>query len=113
VPAAAKDEPEPPSEAPVPASGEPTNGAVAEAGEPAVETDGVTDAEDAAVPKKRTRRGSRGGRGRKRATAPTAEAEAADGPAAATDDGAEAVATAAPGADGYVPMSEWIDDLDR
>ena len=66
-------------------------------------------------PRKRTRRGTRGGRGRKRKTA---AGENGDG-AAAGADAADAeppapveVATAAAGDDGYVPMEEWISDLE-
>ncbi len=73
-----------------------------------------------AVPvKKKTRRGSRGGRNRKK---PAAAVGAA---AVASENGAEApdepVVTAEPEAagngsepatDDYVPMSEWLDDLD-
>jgi ribonuclease G len=59
---------------------------------------------DAVPPKKRTRRGTRGGRGRRRKSATTAPAT----------DGEGAVATAEPETrdDGYVPMSEWIDELE-
>ncbi|HWL32107.1 MAG TPA: Rne/Rng family ribonuclease, partial [Gaiellaceae bacterium] len=75
----------------------------------AVETGGD---EPAAPAKKKTRRGSRGGRSRKK---PAAAAEngtepvqtAEESPAVASDNGAEA------GSDEYVPMSEWLDDLDR
>ncbi len=82
----------------------------------AEETDG---AEAAAPPKKKTRRGSRGGRNRKKpaaaataaengAEAPVATEEApAAAPAPVSGNGAEATA------DDYVPMSEWLDDLDR
>ena len=68
--------------------------------------------EGATTPRKRTRRGSRGGRNRKRKA-----------PAAAADDETGALATAEPDsadgpgpsgeADAYVPMSEWIDELDE
>ena len=70
--------------------------------------------EPAAPAKKKTRRGSRGGRNRKKPAAATA----------ATDNGAEPAAEARasqpeasanggePAADDYVPMSEWLDDLD-
>jgi ribonuclease G len=74
---------------------------------------------DAAPVKKKTRRGSRGGRNRKK---PAAAAAAA---AVASENGAEAPADpivteepeasgngAEPAADDYVPMSEWLDDLD-
>jgi ribonuclease G len=70
-----------------------------------------------APPRKRTRRGSRGGRNRKRKPAAAngdgvagAEAAEATEPAAETT---PAVADAEPGDAGYVPMSEWIEDFDR
>ena len=86
------------------------------AAEAAESTDG---AEPAAAPKRKTRRGSRGGRGRKK---PAAAAAAGTG-AAADAETETAVATAEPAAepvtnggepasDDYVPMSEWLDDLD-
>jgi ribonuclease E len=66
--------------------------------------------EEAPKPKKRTRRGSRGGKNRKKK------------PATATQNGAEAVADteSAPEAEpasengdfDYVPMSEWVDELE-
>ena len=73
-----------------------------------------TDGAEATPAKKKTRRGSRGGRSRKK-------------PAAVADNGAEPAAEAAepepqaevatnggePASDEYVPMSEWLDDLDR
>jgi len=74
-------------------------------------------AEEGVVPKKRTRRGTRGGRNRKRkpasangdgATAPADEAVDAPSPAEPAD--AEPVEA---GASAYVPMSEWIEDFDR
>ncbi|HKU56616.1 MAG TPA: Rne/Rng family ribonuclease [Gaiellaceae bacterium] len=88
---------------------EPVEEAPAEA-EPqpeAAEEPTTAEAEDAPKPKKKTRRGSRGGRNRKKK------------PAAATN-GAEAASDAAPAeveqsANGdfeYVPMSEWVDELD-
>ena len=78
-----------------------------------------------AAPRKRTRRGSRGGRNRRKK--PVA-VEGAEESAAAPEDGVEepeevveavvATATApvepeAPTGDGYVPMSEWLEDFDR
>jgi ribonuclease G len=74
-------------------------------------------------PKKRTRRGSRGGRSRRRKTAtPAAGAENDPAEGAEPADRADAaVAMAepepagdgdAPAGDGYVPMSEWIDELE-
>ncbi len=89
--------------------------------------EGEAPADDSTSAKKRTRRGSRGGRNRKRT--PAVAAEAVNG------DGLEADAAAAPSPelepvgepaassasaddtaeseDGYVPMSEWIGDFDR
>jgi ribonuclease G len=72
-------------------------------------------------PKKRTRRGTRGGRGRKKKTAAVATARAdgdeplsttaADEPTAASGD---AESTDSESADWqYVPMSEWGDEVDR
>ncbi|HZC75429.1 MAG TPA: hypothetical protein VE220_05600, partial [Gaiellaceae bacterium] len=70
----------------------------------------VGPAEDTPKPKKKTRRGSRGGKNRKKK------------PAAAAQNGAEATAGAEAASDGepasengdfeYVPMSEWADELD-
>ncbi len=57
-----------------------------------------------APPKKRTRRGTRGGKGRRRKSAATAETG---------EEGAVATAEPETREDGYVPMSEWIDDLER
>jgi ribonuclease G len=78
-------------------------------GEPSAEAPDAT-AETAAADgqpkKKRSRRGSRGGRKRKKPAA------ANDGEGTA---GEEPVAAQSPAADGqaeYVPMSEWIDDFD-
>jgi hypothetical protein len=74
------------------------------------------EAEDAvdAKPRKKTRRGTRGGRGRKK---PAAAGNGADAAVDAVVDAATAepeLAPVAPVPDGgeYVPMSEWIDDLD-
>ena len=78
---------------------EPTSGEVSENGE------------GAAPARKRTRRGSRGGRNRKRKPPATADGEtgalatAEPGPADGPRDAGEA--------DAYVPMSEWIDELDE
>ncbi len=80
----------------------------------AVEGDAVQAAEDgtnggAATPRKRTRRGSRGGRNRRKPSV-AADATAADGDAAAS---ADEPAPAPDEAGGYVPMSEWLDDFGR
>jgi ribonuclease G len=78
-----------------------------EAAEPeAADEPTAADADEAPKPKKKTRRGSRGGRNRKKK------------PAAASQNGAEpaAEAEAAPSSDQgefeYVPMSEWGDELE-
>jgi ribonuclease G len=84
---------------------------------------------DGVTPRKRTRRGSRGGRNRKKKPAavngdgavPVAVEDGPDGepaeavvavPAAAAP-AAEATETQGEGETGYVPMSEWIEDFDR
>jgi ribonuclease G len=63
-------------------------------------------AEEQPKPKKKTRRGSRGGRGRKKKTAAAAGANGADQATAADQ------AEAEPFSDEYVPMSEWIDEVE-
>ena len=79
---------------------------------------------DGAAPRKRTRRGSRGGRSRKRKPAAVngdggAPDTMGDGPDGEPAEAVVAVpAPAAPEAEaeghaGYVPMSEWLDDFDR
>ncbi|MGZ8687836.1 MAG: hypothetical protein ACXWZP_05345, partial [Gaiellaceae bacterium] len=84
-------------------------------GEPADATD-VEEAADGAAPKKRTRRGTRGGRGRHKpaggaTNGDDAEAVAEPGPAESEEKPAVEAVSEAP--DGYVPMSEWLDDFDR
>jgi hypothetical protein len=73
--------------------------------------------------KKKTRRGSRGGRNRKKPAAAVG-AGAVGAAAVASENGAEAAPEpvvdepeasgngAEPAPDEYVPMSEWLDDLD-
>ena len=86
---------------------------------------------DGATPRKRTRRGSRGGKNRRKRAAAngngpvdgdlsdggeTGVAATEDAVEVATEDAVEAVTVAAsePAGDaGYVPMSEWIEDFDR
>jgi ribonuclease G len=78
-----------------------------ELGEPeAAAVDGSPEdgAEEAPKPKKKTRRGTRGGRGRKKKTA--AVASVSEDAAAPADDGSSANWE-------YVPMSEWGDEVDR
>ena len=73
------------------------------------------------APRKRTRRGSRGGKNRrKRAAAngdgaPVPGEPVGDAATPATDEApvVPAAAEAAGGEEGYVPMSEWIEDFDR
>ncbi len=81
-----------------------------ETSEPAAEVVAADEIGEAAAPdgqpkKKRSRRGSRGGRKRKKPAVGAGEEATADEP----------VAAATPAEDGtpeYVPMSEWIDDFD-
>ena len=76
--------------------------------------DEVDDAEGeaAAKPKKKTRRGSRGGRNRKKPAAVAGE-NGAEPAEHASEPQAEASANGGePASDEYVPMSEWLDDLD-
>jgi ribonuclease G len=131
-----------PDEADTTVDGDADGEDTAATGETAVPLDGA-----APAPKKRTRRGSRGGRNRKKKPV-GAEAAAGNGSVDAADEGAElgeppvrpeapaavtpdespaegpdeaepepetieAAAEAAPAAEGYVPMSEWLDDFDR
>jgi ribonuclease G len=101
-----------------PTASDDTAEAEAQTGAAATDRDGGDG--EAAPPKKRTRRGTRGGRNRKRKPA----AANGDGNAADGAEGAEPEPTAAPEAPqdpvdatapagGYVPMSEWIEDFDR
>jgi hypothetical protein len=61
-------------------------------------------AADGQPKRKRTRRGTRGGRRRRKTPANGEKAgETAEGAVATADE---------PPADGYVPMSEWLDDFD-
>ena len=78
-----------------------------------VEAVAETDGAEATPPKKKTRRGSRGGRNRKKPAAATA-AENGGEPAAETPEPQVEASTNGgdPAADDYVPMSEWLDDLD-
>ncbi len=112
----------------------------ADAVEPSGEAGGAEDGEGSAAPKKKTRRGTRGGRSRRKKTAvavegQAVEGEAVEGPADGEADPEGGVLTAvvdepaAPAAiepearpepdeaaeaePGYVPMSEWLDDFDR
>jgi ribonuclease G len=64
------------------------------------------EAEEQPKAKKKTRRGSRGGRGRKKKTAGEVSANGAEQATAVEEPVAE------PASDEYVPMSEWIDEVD-
>jgi len=94
---------EPVEAAPAPAEPEPEP-------EAAEEPTTAEAAEGAPKPKKRTRRGSRGGKNRKKkpATAIQNGAEAAPG----TDPVPEAEPASENGDFEYVPMSEWVDELE-
>jgi ribonuclease G len=88
------------------------NGDGIEATEPLPEEgDAGAVAQDAgATPRKKTRRGTRGGRGRRKQPA-AAAATPADGEAALATAAEAPDAVAGSDADGYVPMSEWLDDF--
>ena len=65
--------------------------------------------------KKKTRRGSRGGRNRKKPAATAGALVASENGAEPAPVAVESEASgngAEPAADEYVPMSEWLDDLD-
>jgi ribonuclease G len=100
--------------------------AVAAVAEPSSDSDAdaSADAEEVAAtdgqpPKKRTRRGTRGGRKRKKPVAANGDGEQAaatvsDAPQPAAEPAAPPVTVAADDAPAeYVPMSEWIEDFDR
>jgi ribonuclease G len=78
---------------------EPTLGEDVAEPEPVSENGAEPEAEEQPKPKKKTRRGSRGGRNRRKK------------PAAASSNGGEAPAEE-PAPDDYVPMSEWIDEVE-
>jgi ribonuclease G len=99
--------------------------------QPAVEGDGEEQTADAATatavevdetgepkPKKKTRRGSRGGRSRKKKPATAASGNGAEGAEAAEPQAVPAAETSDNGAedarsDEYVPMAEWLDELEK
>ncbi len=89
-------------DAPAPADVEPESSEPGDEPEPGAATDGQT-------PKKRTRRGTRGGRKRKK---PAAAAGDQTEPEAETERVPVSVTPDAEPAE-YVPMSEWIEDFDR
>jgi ribonuclease G len=86
-----------------------------EAAEPVADAVSTEDDETELAPaKKKTRRGSRGGRNRKKPAAVAATSENGAEPDSAPSREAEAAGNGAePATDDYVPMSEWLDDLDR
>jgi predicted RNA-binding protein with TRAM domain len=69
--------------------------------------DAQPEADEQPKPKKKTRRGSRGGRGRKKKTTAAASVNGGDQAKAVEE------AEAEPVSDEYVPMSEWIDEVER
>ncbi|MEO5575082.1 MAG: Rne/Rng family ribonuclease [Gaiellaceae bacterium] len=76
-----------------------------------------TDGDEAAPVKKKTRRGSRGGRNRKKpavagAAGGAVPSENGSDPTADESPAEPATIGAEPTSDEYVPMSEWLDDLD-
>ena len=100
----------PPAElgAPEDVSAEPAVDAVAES-VPDVSVDGAEDgaAPEGEAPKKKTRRGTRGGRKRKKPSTNSAESDSTVVDGSSGDNGVPEEAPAT-----YVPMSEWIDDFD-
>jgi ribonuclease G len=89
--------------------------AEADASEPEQEPGGEPDAEpglDGAPKRKRSRRGTRGGRRRRK---PATNGAPVEGEAALDEEAAEAESAEAPEPEApeYVPMSEWIEDFDR
>jgi ribonuclease G len=72
-----------------------------------VNGDSQPEGEEQPKPKKRTRRGSRGGRNRKKKTAAATSSNGGDQSTTAVEPEAEPVS------DEYVPMSEWIDEVER
>jgi len=92
---------------------EPVEEAPSEAPEPeAADEPATADADEAPKPKKKTRRGSRGGRNRKKkpATASTNGADAGQAPSEQPQPDAEPASEN--GDFEYVPMSEWADEIE-
>ena len=127
VPDAHPDEPAQGAEGAGPADEARADEATSRNGEPAEAAPEPDDGEPevAVTPRKRTRRGSRGGRNRKRKTPAAAEGEegavATAEPEPSTPVEPEPTAPVEPvredgyvpvREDGYVPMSEWIDELE-
>ncbi len=94
----------------IPVAPKPEEGAPEPEEETSTEAVAATeDGETAAPVKKKTRRGSRGGRNRKKKpAAAAASSNGAESDAAATDGNGAVEQTA----DEYVPMSEWLDEID-
>jgi ribonuclease G len=117
---ASEESPEPPRAVTIHVPGEDLGraGAVEPVEEPATasetevaEEPTTAEAEEAPKPKKKTRRGSRGGRNRKKK--PTVPAQ--NGSETAADAGDHVDAEESPSTNGdfeYVPMSEWVDELE-
>jgi ribonuclease G len=102
APAAAQDgaSPEPKIHVPDPSLGQEHEEVEAEAATPNGDTE--SDGGEAPKPRKKTRRGSRGGRNRRKKSTTAASANGGD----------ETVAEVVPASDEYVPMSEWIDEVE-
>jgi ribonuclease G len=82
------------------------------AGDEDATADGAAVSEDGATPKKRTRRGTRGGRNRKRKPSAAAVTDGEAGVLATADADSPQPADEPAHGDEYVPMSEWIDDIE-
>jgi len=107
----------------VPEKAVPESGAEPETAGEDVETDAdELDPESGELkPKRKTRRGSRGGRSRKKKAAVVpvgangdqpVEPETAEAEAASAANGAPVPGSDDPGSDDYVPMSEWLDEIE-
>jgi ribonuclease G len=79
-----------------------------------VSANGDAQSEDGAAPRprKKTRRGSRGGRNRRKKPA-AASANGGDKADAVADQASAETEQVDPSSDEYVPMSEWIDEVER
>jgi hypothetical protein len=99
---------EPAAERPVRDSG-PVEGVPGEPGGSPVRDESAADGEEQAPAKRKTRRGSRGGRNRKRKTAGAAVTNGTEGEEVPVEEAPEPEPN---GDTGYVPMSEWIDDFE-
>jgi ribonuclease G len=99
--------PTPKIHVPEPTLGEPAPEPAPEPEPVSANGDSQPEAEVQPKPKKKTRRGSRGGRNRKKKTAAATSTNGGDQSPAAAEPEAEPVS------DEYVPMSEWIDEVER